>query len=69
MSTIFVSQRPLANYGQNALSCQPLPSPSMPSRRKFDPLADTGRQHWLAISDMHGALVECTAIPAGARSG
>ena len=38
----------------------------MPARRNFDPLARCDRPHWLVVSDMHHASLECTPIPPGA---
>jgi len=34
-------------------------------RHRCDPLADTGRPHWLTVSDMHRTLIGCEALPAG----
>ncbi len=40
----------------------------MPSRRNFDPLhLATTCPHWLAISDLHRNLIDCTPVPAGAN--
>lgn len=35
------------------------------SRRRFDPLADTRRPHWLTVSDLHRNLITYTGVPAG----
>lgn len=35
------------------------------ARRRFDPLADTRRPHWLTISDSHLKLLTSEALPAG----
>jgi len=40
----------------------------MPSRHDYNPLYPVaGRPHWLAISDLHRNLIDCTPVPAGAN--
>jgi hypothetical protein len=36
------------------------------ARRRFDPLADTRRPHWLTVSDAHLKLIASDSLPAGA---
>jgi hypothetical protein len=35
------------------------------NRHRCDPLADNGRPHWLAVSDLHRNLIACEALPTG----